>query len=687
MRMRRNMALVILIALLFIPLVTHARVMDTVITKTESPIFGGTEFGKVGKYERLEGLMKCEVDPKHPSNSVIVNIDKAPKNAKGFVEYDVDVVILKPVDISKGNGKILFDTPNRGRMITLGTFNNAPNLPTGLSTAESAGNGFLMKEGFTIVSAGWQVTYPKSGVNQYLIGLGSRVPAAPGMLLARLPVAKNTDGSSVTGKSREEYYDPPFNMPGKDNAYLKYLTYPAATLDRAQATLTMRAHERDNNRVPITDWEYVDEWTFKFPKPAGSDPGAIYEFIYSAQDPVVYGLGFASIRDVVSFLRYEAKDDKGNPNPLATASSKSPSHIGKVLGYGASQTGRIIKTFVVEGFNGDEKGRMVFDGINSHIGASRKNWLNGQFSHTGDIFGNDQFPFTYARTTDHFTGVTGSNLARCEKSHTCPKIIHTDSESEIWSSGGSLVVTDTKGASDLKLPKNVRTYLFTGAKHGAGGSIDPGLCQQLVNPLDYRPLSRAVLTLLDKWVTSKVEPPSSRYPTLSKKTLVAPAKLDFPKVPAFNYDKYTLPAVNYNGLYLGAYLVDYTKFPPESREEYPVYVMKVDKDGNGVDGVRLPDITVPAATYTGWNRFKPGYGGDYRLCTASGSFIPFAKTKAERTASGDPRLSLEERYPNHDDYVKKVDRAVKKLLQERFLLDEDGQAIMKKAAESTIGNR
>ena len=179
--------------------------------------------------------------------------------------------------------------------------------------------------------------------------------------------------------------------------------------------------------MAIPDWEYVDEWTLSLQNPTGSDPGAIYEFIYPAKDPIVYGLGFASIRDVVSFLRYQGKDDKGNPNPLQPRKIKDRSQIKKALGYGASQTGRIVKTFVVEGFNEDEKGKMVFDGINSHIGASRKNWLNGEFSHPGDIFGNDQFPFTYARTTDHFTGVTGGNLDRCEKSRTCPKIIHTDS--------------------------------------------------------------------------------------------------------------------------------------------------------------------------------------------------------------------------------------------------------------------
>jgi hypothetical protein len=687
MRMRTNMVLVLFAVLFLIPSVIHARVTEIVITKTESPTFGGKEFGQAGQYERLEGIMKCEVDPSHPMNAVIVNIAKAPKNVKGFVEYDVDFVILKPIDMNKGNHKIFYDTPNRGGMITLGTFNNAPRLPTGTTTPESAGNGFLMKAGYTIVSNGWQVSYPKSGFPSFFVGLGSRLPPATGALMARLPVAKNADGTSIVAKSREEYYDPPFNMPGKDNMFIKYLTYPAATLDIAQATLTMRTHERDNTRVPVSNWEYIDEWTFKFAPPAGSDPGAIYEFVYSAKDPVVYGLGFASIRDVVSFLRYQGKDDKGNPNPLqATLNSKNGAKIKKVLAYGASQTGRIIKTFVVEGFNEDEKGKVVFDGINSHIGASRKNWLNGEFSHSGDIFGNDQFPFTYASQKDHLSGTIDGNLTKCAKSHTCPKIIHTDSESEIWSSAGSLVVTNTRGTRDVKLPENVRAYLFTGSKHGAGGGIDPGNCQQLVNPLDYTPLSRAILTALDKWATDGIQPPPSRYPNLSKGTLEVPEKLGFPKIPAFSYDKYTLPAVNYNALFLGAYRADYSKQPPSITGEYPVYVMKVNKDGNGIDGIRLPEITVPVATYTGWNRTKAGFGGDYRLCTASGSFIPFAKTKAQRLASGDPRLSLEERFQSHDSYVKKVEQAAKKLVKEKFLLEEDARQIIDAATKSTIGN-
>jgi hypothetical protein len=652
------------------------------IVSTESPTFGGTSFGTVGQYEKITGIMKCEVNPKHVLNADIVNIDKAPKNAKGFVEYDVDFVIYKPIDMTKSNGKILYDTPNRGGMITMGVFNNG-----------TPGNGFLMKEGFTIVSNGWQAPYPAIAASSFLVGLGSRLPSTSS-LRARLPVAKNTDGSSIVAMSREEYYDPPFNVPGPGDVFTKFLTYPAATFDKSQAVLTARAHEKAP-KVVIPDWSYVDEYRFTFVKPAYADPGYIYEFVYPAKDPIVYGLGFASIRDVVSFLRYQTKDDIGNPNPLQIAGSKHGT-IKKVLAYGMSQTGRVVKTFVYEGFNEDEKGKIVFDGVNSHIGGSRKVWVNGQFSHPGDIFGADQFPFTYKRTRDHFTGDFDSNLEKCEKSHTCPKMIHTDTESEVWSGAASLVRTDTRGIHDMALPKNVRAYLFTGAKHGAGGTITPGNCQQPTNPLDYRPLSRAVLNALDKWVTWNIEPPATRYPDLSKRTLVPPKKLNFPNIPAYSYNipvgnppvptPTAFPAVNYNALYLNAYWIDYSDQPPQVMGEYPVYAMKVNKDGNGIDGVRLPDITVPIATYTGWNRTKVGFGGDNRLCTASGSFIPFAATKAERLASGDPRLSLAERYPSHDCYVNSVTYAVKKLIHERFLLEEDAQRIIDAATASTIGN-
>ena len=656
---------------------SEARVTEITITGKESPAFSGTSFGNTGQYEKLTGIARCEVNPANTLNKVIVNIDKAPRNAKGFVEYDVDFIVYKPVDMNRGNRRILYDTINRGRPIVFSAFNGG--MP---------GNGFLMEQGYTIVASGWQAPYPLDGVSQFDVGLGSRLPVDTPTLKARLPIAKNSDGSPVTGMSREFYYNTASNIPDKDGTLVKYLTYPASTLDKGKARLTVMANERDKPKE-IPEWRYIDEWRITFKKPAGYDNGALYEFIFPAEDPVVYGLGFAGIRDVVSFLRYTEKDDKGNLNPLMVPGEpqdKMP--IKKALAFGVSQTGRLIKTLVVEGFNEDESGKHVFDGIQTLVGGSRKNWLNGQFSHPGDIFGNDQFPFTYADLKDHFTGTTGSNLTRCLKSNTCPKIMHIDTETEFWGGAASLVMTNTEGTHDVKLPDNVRVYLVTGAKHSSGGSVDPGICQQLTNPLDYSPLIRALLVALDKWVTSDTLPPSSRFPKLSDKTLVAPENLEFPEIPAITYGEYSLPQANYNGLHFGAYWLDHSKEPPAQLGEYPVYVPDVDQDGNGRGGIRLPDLQVPVGTYTGWNRENTETaGGDDRLCTASGSFFPFRKTKTERLASGDPRLSLEERYSSHEDYVRKVKSAAMNLVNERLLLKEDAQSIIETADESSIGKR
>ena len=541
--------------------------------------------------------MYCQVDPNDPLNADIVNIDKAPVNEDGLVAFDVDFVIIKPVDLTKGNGRILYDTPNRGRMITLGAF----------------GEDLLLEGGYTIVSTGWQASYPLPTMS-FFVGLGSRLPGASSFT-GRFPVAEKEDGSPVVGWSREEYYDPPLNVPSPDGVFTKYLTYPAAdTSDTDSAYLTVRRHERDTNRVAV-DWEYLDDYRIQFDEPEGYDSGAIYEFIYKAKDPIIYGLGFAGIRDSVSFLRYEKADDNGNTNPLYVerehhrwrhkAHEKKKCGDGAIqyaLAYGMSQTGRVIKTFVIEGFNEDENGRKVFDGINTHIGASRKNWLNGQFSHPGDIFGADQFPFSYASTYDPLSQLIGGNLDKCEASNTCPKIMHTDTETEIWSSAASLVITDTQGVRDLKLPRNVRTYMFTGARHGAGpgayGTLPVNArAQQLENPLNYSPLSRALLVALDDWATRGIRPPRSRYPRLKDHTFVPAETLDFPDIPAFTYNEHEFPAVDYNALYMPAYLLDYGAYPdpPQVLGEYPVYVMNVDRDGNGVG-------RHPTARYTGSHR-------------------------------------------------------------------------------------
>ena len=395
--MRKYKVLLVVAALLLFPLLLEAKVTEIVVTNVQSPTFGGSSFGSVGQYERIDGIFKCEIDPQDPLNADIVNIDKAPRNSRGKVEYDMDFFILKPIDMNKGNGHLLFDTPNRGGPATLGSFNNGArsNRP---STAADAGNGFLMKLGYTILSSGWQVSYPIPGLTSFLVGLGSRIPIpATGIppLLARFPIAKNADGTSVVGTSRELWASP--DTAASTSPFTGYLTYPAANLDPTQATLTVRERASDPRQpMPASSWRYLDEYRVEVTRSTNSqfDMGAIYEFIYPAKDPIVYGLGFASIRDGVSFLRYGLADDKGNSNPLAPGGVPT---IQKALAFGLSQTGRIVKTLVTEGFNQDEKGRIVFDGINSHIGGGRRNWLNGELSHPGDIFGDDQFPFGYRR--------------------------------------------------------------------------------------------------------------------------------------------------------------------------------------------------------------------------------------------------------------------------------------------------
>jgi hypothetical protein len=652
-------------------------VTEIMITKIESPTFEGVTFGNVGQYERIEGILKGEVDPRHPLNAGIINIDKAPRNARGLVEYDVDLFILKPIDIRKGNGRILYEVLNRGNKLALEFFNNTPrgNDPR---TAKDAGNGFLMRQGYTIVWNGWQASYPIALAPPMSAGTGSRLPVGDGRMLARLPIARNADGIPIIGLGREEFIDD-----SNSNPFIGYLTYPAADLNLTKATLTVREKERDPRQTPVgMSWRYLDEWRIEITRPSSSafDAGAIYEFICPAKDPIVYGLAFASIRDVVSFLRYEVTDDKGNPNPLAPGGIPG---IKKAIALGASQSGRALQDLIYQGFNQDERGRVVFDGASVHIGGSRRSWVNFEFAlpgptstqHTTHFQVNDQFPFTFTTLYDPISGRTDGFLEKCQATNTCPKIMHTDTDTELWEGRASLLYTDTLG-NDITLPDNVRAYLFASCYHVPGGPIDKGFCQQLNNPLDYRPLTRALLVALDRWIMDGTEPPTSRYPKRADGALL-PSDQQSTRFPY-------IPGVNYNGLYNVLRLVNYCIQPPAEGPLYPVFVSKVDSDGNGIAGIRLPEVEVPLATYTGWNLRAAGHA-ENELCLG-GYYIPFSQTKAEKVATGDLRPSIEERYPNHNDYVSTVAHSVNNLVREGFLLEEDAERIKEAAAQSSIGH-
>jgi hypothetical protein len=646
---------------------------------SQSPTFEGRVFGpdgSVGTYEKLRGKAYGEVDPADPRNALITDLKLAPRNARGKVEYSMDIFILKPIDLRKGSHKLILDFNNRGDMRILGL--NDAALSNDPTKAAHAGSGFVMNLGYSVVGNGWDF-----GATSEDAGL-----------TISLPVAKNPDGSSITGPSYEYIVF--------DNARsLRYeLAYPAATLDKSKAALTVRVRLDDRpTTVSAGEWEYVDDRTIRL-LPAGTPfkQSSIYEFTYTAKDPVVAALGLAATRDFVSFLRHAAKDDFGNPNPLA-------GDVRQTYSFSISQPSRTLNDFQGLGFNEDEQGTRVVDGMLKWTGAGNGEQINYRFAQTGRTERNRQnhlypegvFPFAHQILTDHLSGRTGGRSARCTVTNTCAKTFDANSSNEYWVKAGSLLHTDTRG-KDLKDPDNARFYLISGLSHGVGNVTSQGSCQQFLNPTSPFPALRALLVALDQWVTSGTEPPKSEVPRQSEHTAV----MAVPRpgyqtgvVPQEALGWPTIPGVTYTGLITTRYHLDFgpafardavvTNIPPSlaGRPTYPIFVSRVDKDGNEVAGIRSPDVEAPIATTTGWALRRAGFA-ENDGCEASGQHIAFTTTKAERMAAGDPRLSLEERYKDHDGYVKEVAKAAQKLEQQRFLLPADVHQYIDRAQASSV---
>ncbi|HEX9462744.1 MAG TPA: alpha/beta hydrolase domain-containing protein [Alphaproteobacteria bacterium] len=646
-----------------VALLAATEAADARVTRIEiqerTAFAGGATFGDTGAYEKIVGRFHGELDPSATLNTEIVDLDKAPRNARGKVEYSSDFFILKPLDMSQGNGALLYDVNNRGNKRALIQFNSGPavNDP---ATAEDAGNGFLMRHGFTVVWSGWLAD----------------LPAANHAL--RLEVPRATAGG---GRIEQTVWDE-FLFNNKTTLTGK-LSFPA--VDRETATLLVRDRNADPPTTLARDqWEFVDADTIRL-LPAGTPftIGAIYQLVYRAADPPVAGIGFAATRDLIAFLRRETQDDAGTPNPLAASGRPG---VSRALAHGTSQSGRYLRDFVYRGFNEDEANRIVFEGINPHIATGRL-FLDFRFAqanrmmHIGHGFmyyGDASFPFAYENETDPFTGKSDGILARCTARNTCPRVIHTVSGIEYWQSGQSLITTDPGGQRDATLPANVRVYHIASTQHVEIATMPPGVCALPVNPVDRRPVLRALLLALDRWVTDGAEPPQSRYPRIADSTLVDMKGLGFPSIGI------TLPKGPSQKLRLD-YGPDYRegiigRVPPvELPDPYPVLVPKVDADGNDVAGVRLPDVAVPTATATGWAVRAAEAGGAGELCYLDGSYVPFARTKAERETRRDPRPSLEERYRDKADYAAKVQQAARGLQQQGYLLAEDVQRISERA--------
>jgi hypothetical protein len=680
-------------AVLIVP-VADARVTKIVIAGTESPTFGGFAWPGVGTYDKIFGKAFGELDPNDPHNSIIVDIGNVPLDANGKVAYSFDFYILKPTDLSKGNHKMVYEPPNRGgktiSALNRGVGGNDPGSvtnPTLLSTA------FLNQQGYTMSFSGWDLAAGTSEAN-----FNTTIT---------LPVAKNKDGTSITGPAFEYIVSPGASYT---------LTYPAASTDQSTATLTHRIHLDDQPVVvPASGWKYTDSTGVAIALTTGSFvANDIYEFSYTAKDPTVNGVGLAAIRDWNEFLRYETKDDAGTPNPMAPAGVPDITRIYTEI---SSQPGRTLNDFRYFGFNQAENGKQVLDGLMQWIAAGDGISLNYRWSQPGrternrqdHLFNEGRFPFANVMTTDPITGKTDSRYARCTATNTCPYAVEIFSGNEYWVKAASLMTTDPTGMVDLPDSPFTRIYFMSSMQHGTGNATSKGSCQQFGNPLDSSPVQRALFTALDLWVTQGVQPPPSQHPTLASGTLAPPlpqAGVGFPNI----------PGVTYSGLKTTRYLFNYgpnfldTGIPtinppvihviadplspshpfstyqdnPLNGPIYPSYVPTTDVDGNDIAGIRLPRVAVPLATYTGWALRSGVWANDG--CESTGQFIPFAKTKADRTTSAgtDPRLSAAERYGSLGNYNFAVSSYVKKMIANRWLLTSDAASVISDAM--TLGS-
>jgi hypothetical protein len=639
----------------------EARVVRLRIERREA-VLNGRPFGAAGPYEKLVGKVDFGLDPTLPRNAGIVDLNLAPRNERGEVEASADFYMLKPVDARRGNGRLFYEVGNRGGKGMLSTFQKAAGSADPSTDAEF-GDGALMRQGFTLLWMGWQWD----------------VPERAGTMRMEMPIATE-NGRRITGIVRGNFI---LNAPAQTAplADRNHKAYPVLDPGSAENVMTVRDDPTAKGQViPRSRWHFVDTGVVGLD--GGFEAGRIYDVVYRTADPRVLGFGLSGTRDLVSFMKHDTSAD--NPMP----------GLRYALGWGVSQSGRFLRHFVYQGFNEDEQGRRVFDGVFDQVGGAGRGSFNHRFGQASRdalqyfniLFPVDLFPFTDGPGTDPETGVVDSLLGRAEKTGTAPKIFHLLTNSEYFNRAGSLVHTDPAGTKDADLPANTRVYMIASAPHGPGpfppvSNNGGGMVGRAVlNPLNYSPATRALFRALDRWVVEDVAPPPSAYPRIADGTLAPPSRAGWPAVPGYQLPQQPLRAFHLN------FGPDWSKGivsvePPEIGKPFVVSVPAVDSDGNVRAGIRLPDIAVPLATQAGWNYRDASIGAPDRLAGEIGSYIPFPRTKAERDRAADPRLSIEERYRNRDEYVGKVAAAALDLVDRGYLLQEDVADLLKHAVE------
>ncbi len=681
-----------------------------------APAFGGaTPPGAAGPYEIVTAVAHGALDPRAAANAGVADLSLAPRAADGLVDYSTDVVILRPVHAADARRLLVYEVVNRGRKLGIPVFVGAD---PARAAPPPANFPSLLATGATLVWSGWQGDLPQTGAPAI-------AGAAP--IGTRFPIAKAADGKPIIGFSREEFI-PDYAGGAPDRVPLSYA--PADPADRASVTFTARqswltgygraAEGHPDYRAPsvaVTDWRYVAgkdgaaEVAFtppsSVPGPDGAqvpaDGGTIYSFVYRAKDPRVDGVGFAAVRDLVAFLRSGRKDAAGHPNPLADLAAAPciraacPAHpegnFDLAVGVGISQSGRFLRDFLYQGFNNAD-GRPVFDAMMPIIAGARRTWVNARFAqpgrwskeHEDHWQPGDQFPFAYAVQRDPAGGRADGLMRACEATHTCPKIMQLDGSFEWWGARASLVVTNGKGR-DIALPPNVRYYLIPGTRHGGGSGIGDGVltapragdpCQAPDSPISEAPPERALLRALIAWTADGAAPPPSAYPTVAARTAVAPAEA-FPSLTDLVVPDGLNAAPEKLHLTSAGHVnpiaaTTYRDALPVIREGalYTLLVPKTDRNGNEIAGIRLPDVAVPLATYTGWNLRAAGHAiGE--ACLLSGGAIPLAVDR-KQAGEKDSRATLDELYSGRADYQRKVAAAADALVKQGYLLKEDAES-------------
>ena len=620
-----------LVAALLVPSTLRAEVTRVEIARR-------ADLGLSG-YEKIVGTIYFAVDPKDPRNRTIADLDKAPVNAAGRVEFSSDLYILRP-KAPRGNGAALVDILNRGNKVALSGFNRGGS-PDPQSDAD-LGDRFLMRFGYTLVWVGWEFD----------------VPDRPMAMRIRVPVA--TDGGKpISGIVRARWTANARATEFVVNDLARYdATDPAGADSRLVACAELLA--TSCAEVPRAEWR-VTGHTVTVDR--GFEPGRTYEVAYRAANPPVAGLGFAAIRDTASWLKHQ-------PDAVAP--------VRYAYGYGSSQSGRFLRSFLYEGFNTDEKNRQVFDAMFAHIAGAARLALNERWAKPValGLYDSTAFPFADASVDDPLSGARDGLLANPRVGAHAPKVFYTNTPVEYWGAGRSaaLIHTTPDGSADRGLPPNVRVYFIAGTQHSPS-RFPPAVSngQQEDNTVDYWWAMRALLLALHKWVKEGVEPPPSLYPRLQDGTLVPASKIALPAIPAVASPRaLTAGRRAANRLLAGG---------GGAGASLPLLVPEVDDDGNERGGIRLPEVAVPLATYTGWNFRKPDLGSPGALVPLIGATIPFPATRADRAKTKDPRRSIEERYRSQDEYLAQVQKVLDDLVIKGYLVYDDEPMMLQRATD------